>query len=142
MKFRPEKSSRGLFSLFGGVSVEASSLAGNIARYIVELDEPFGLALAGFKVDAGLADGGARVHGGQLADHRVGGINARLGFCGAGLWAAAKPLDLRSDLVAQALLLLALRFQVSLLLFKKAAEVSFHAQKAFSEDAVQLNDLA
>jgi hypothetical protein len=45
--------SRGLFSLFGGVSVAASP-GGNIAGYVVELDQPLGLALAGFEVDAGL----------------------------------------------------------------------------------------
>jgi len=46
----------------------------------------------------------------------------------AGFTDVYKRQDLGSDLVAQALLLAALRFQVRLFLLKKAAEVSFHAQ--------------
>ena len=108
----------------------------------VELDQPLGLALAGVEVDAGGVDGGARIHGRQLADHGVGRVDAGLGFCGARLGAAAQPFDLRSDTVAQALLLAALRFEIGLLLFKKTAEVSFDAQQAVGKDAIQLDDLA
>ena len=79
------------------------------------------------------------VHVGQLADHRVGGIDAGLGLGGARLGAAAQPFDLGSDVIAQALLLAALRFEIGLLFFKKAAEVAFDAQagRRHKRDSIQ-----
>jgi len=46
-------------------------------------------------------------------------INARLCLGGAGLGAAAQPLNLRLDAVAQAFLHFALRFDVELAAFEK-----------------------
>jgi hypothetical protein len=141
MKFRPEKRAAGCFRSLEEFLWQRR-LEGTSQDTLLNSTSRLVLRWLASKSMPACADGGARVHGGQLADHRVGGVNARLGFCGAGLGAAAKPLDLGFDLVAQALLLAALRFQIGLLFFKKAAEVSFHAQEAVGKDAIQLDDLA
>ena len=114
----------------------------HVAGHIGELHQPLGLAQAGIEVDAGGVDRGARVHGRQLADHGIRGVDARLGLGGARLRAASEPLDLSPYAVAQALLLAALRLQISLFLLKKAAEVALYAQQAAGKDAIQLDDLS
>ncbi len=119
-----------------------SRASGDGAGYVFEFYEALGFALAGFEVDAGGVDGGAGVHGLELADHLVGGIDAGFGLGGAGFGAAAEPLDLGADLVAEAFLLAALRFEIGLLFFEEAAEGSFDAEEAVGEDAVELDDLA
>jgi hypothetical protein len=114
----------------------------DVAGDVVEFDKAFALAHAGFKVDARGVDGGARVHCGQLTDHGVGGVDAGFGFCCAGFGAAAEPLNFSSHLVAKALLLAALRFEIGLLFFKKTAEGSLYAEQAVGKNAVELDDLA
>ena len=110
-----------------------------LAGHVGKLNQPLGLPLAGGKVDAGGAYAGAGVHGGELADHGVGRIDACFGFCGARLGSAAQPFNLGPHLVAQALLLAALRFEIGLSLLKEAAEVALHAQAArrHTRDSVQ-----
>ena len=53
-----------------------------------------------------------------------------------------QPFNFRLHLVAEALLLLALRFEICLLLFEESAEGAFNAKEAVGEDAVELDDLA
>ncbi len=113
-----------------------------MAGDIIEFDEALGFAHAGFEVDADGVDGGARVHLGELADHGVGRVNAGLGLGGAGFGATTEPFDLSADLVAQALLLAALRFEVGLFLFEEATEGAFDAEEAVGKDAIELDDLA
>ena len=141
MKFSPEKRQPlALFIFWFGFRGRFG--AWNIAGHVLELDQPLGLALGGIEVDAGRAHRRARVHIRQLADHRIGCVDAGLRFCGARLGPATQPFDLGLYAVAQALLLAALRFEISLLFFKKAAEVALHAQQAVGKDAIQFDDLA
>ena len=116
--------------------------AGDLAGDVVEFDEALGFSHAGFEVDADGVHGGAGVHGGELADHGVGGVDAGLALGSAGLGATAEPFDLGADLVAEAVLLAALRLEVGLLLFEETAECPFHAEEAVGKDAVELDDLA
>jgi hypothetical protein len=71
-------------------------------RDIFELDEAFGLAVGGGEVDAGGGGLDALVDVAQLADEFVRVVDAGLGLGGAGLGAAAQPLDLGLDAVLQA----------------------------------------
>ena len=83
--------------------VEGNSLQG---------DELFGLPVRRGEIDFGTGRAAASVHLGELADHLVCFVNARLRLRGAGLGSAAQPFELGVNAVLERLLPLFLRVQV------------------------------
>ena len=106
---------------------------------IFEADQLLGLAVRGGKIDSGGGGAGSGVQVRELADHFIGGVNARLRFCGSGLWPAAQPFDFRVHAIFERFLPLALRVEIFLFRFEERAVVSADAQKTILIHARKLD---
>ena len=107
---------------------------------VFELDEALGLALGGGEVDSGGGGLGALVDFLELADEVVGVVDAGFGLGGAGLGAAAEPVDFDLDAVLEGVLELGLGLHVLLLALDEFGVGAFDAEESVGVDAVELDD--
>src|SRR5208282_4190008 len=93
--------------------------AGDGVGKMFDADQLLRFAIGGGEIDAGGRDLPARTHTRKFADQFVGGVNARFGFGGAGLGAAAQPINLRMHTVFQSFLPRLLRVEISFFGFEE-----------------------
>ena len=105
-------------------------------RGIFDFDKTFGLATGDVEGDAGRGDSCAGFGVAQLGDKGIGVIDARFGFGGAGLRAAAQPFHLCADAVAKALLRALLPLNIGLSVFEKFRIATLDAQQAVGVNAI------
>ena len=105
---------------------------------LVHGDQALGAAVGGGEIDLRGALDGARFQVGEFAHQAAGVVDARLGFAGARLGAAAQPLHLAPHAVGQRLLAVGLREQELLLLFQEVAVAALDAEDAVGIGAIDL----
>ena len=93
----------------------------------LQLDQPFGLALACRELYVCVGCSGACIKVGQFADELVRLVDPGLGFRSARLGASPQPFNLAVYTVFQCLLVLGLRVQKSFFLFQQLAVVPDYA---------------
>src|SRR4029077_15850632 len=86
------------------------------------------LPIGGGKIDVRGGGAGARVQIGEIAHQFMGFVDARFGFGGASLGAAAQPFELVVDAIFEGVLMLLLSVKVTFLGFEEFAVVSRDAQ--------------
>ena len=108
---------------------------------VLDFDEALGLAAGGVEGDAGGRGARARFGILQLGDEGVGVVDAGFGFGGAGFGAAAEPLHLDADAIAETFLGALLPLDVRFAAFEKFGVAALDAEQAVGVDAVELDDL-